>query len=90
MSKTIQQLHHYGYTTHKVRKGEDISNAMYRAVRECHDFLTDDNHTWERKDDYIRIIRNEKSTPIPSIAPDYYRDSNVWFCSYFNLEPDNS
>jgi len=39
--------HHAGMRTRLIGEGETPEQVAYRYVRETHEFLTNDNHTWE-------------------------------------------
>ena len=70
--------HHAGMKTVVLQPGETVEQAAYRAMRESHTFLTDDNHAWEvvpGQDAHwmsrLRVIKNENSgyfTRIPGLS----------------------
>ena len=80
--------HHYGWEIHEA-KGKTLEEAACNAVRDTHEFLTDDNHTikaepnqkleWGGKTDAfncVTVYRNENSPPY--IGPDW-ADVPYWF-----------
>ena len=43
----VELSHHYGWQTYDIAGAESIDDAAYKAVRQSHEFLTDENHTHE-------------------------------------------
>lgn len=60
--------HHGGMKAISLQPGETADQAAYRAMRDSHTFLTDDNHTWDIKPgkyphwmSRLEVTKNEKS-----------------------------
>lgn len=89
--------HHAGMKTVTLQPGESVDAAAYRAMRESHTFLTDDNHTWEVVPgeqahwmSRLRVIKNEKSgyfARIPGLSWMILEDGPGahWFTMRFRL-----
>lgn len=70
----VEIKHHYGWRMYDV-PAETLAQAAYLAIRQTHEFLTDENHThqavdrvtkWAGHESHfhsIEILRNERSTP---------------------------
>jgi len=68
----VELSHRTEWVPHEV-DAQNIATAAYMAIRQTHDFLTDDNHTWDagERDTHwggkpikftsVRIYRNAKS-----------------------------
>lgn len=86
--------HHAGMKTRTLLDGETVEECAYRYVREVHQALTDDNHSWEYPPysgpaDGMRrldIIKNEKSGSF-AIKPWWVEDGPGarWFSQEFRV-----
>lgn len=72
---TIFQKHYYGFSEH-VFKDKDIKlkDALYQAIRECYNFLTEDNHTYEIKGSRVNIRHSGSN--------------ELWFTPWFVFSKD--
>jgi len=73
-----------GWQQYTVEGADSLEEAAYLAVRFCHRFLHDGNHTWRAEDGCIRIFRTEDAVP-PPITPVWARSDfkagAAWFAS---------
>ena len=93
----VELEHHYGWTRHSYPQAKDIHHAAYLAVRECCDFLTDENHshdagehelTWGGKTSTfmsVRIYRGEGAPPYTGPA---WAATDYWFAMNYR-KPSN-
>jgi hypothetical protein len=81
----LKLMHHYGWSRHCIQ-AKTLKDAAYKAVRNTHHFLTDDNHDYKvgpssfhfagNKQTYLRveILKNDNSpnTDISLFHPHWF------------------
>ena len=94
----VELEHHFGWQPYEV-EANSLEAAAYAAVRQSHEFLQDDNHTWQagqRRISWggedvtfhsVRIYRNAKSEAEHPYRGPACLSTDYWFAVNYRANP---